>query len=408
MKFRQGLLLIVFAMLCGWIGYSLGERRLNLAFKNWKPAVVVNQNPYPKTAEKGDFDMFWKVWQKTSHLYVDKSQLDSKKMTDGAISGMVAAIGDPYTAYFPIQQNKEFKEEIGGSFGGVGMELGYKEKKLSVVAPLDDTPAAKAGILAGDYILRIMDEKNKVDRITDGIAVAEAVKLIRGEIGTSVKLTLFRDGQEKPFDAELVRAEIVVKSIKLTFDKNSNNKDIAVIKFSRFGDRTQTEWNSAVSEIVNKGVDGVLVDMRNNPGGYLEMAVYTAGEFVVNGKNIVTQRYGDGREEENKVERNGRLLKTPLVVLVNGGSASASEIFAGALQDYKRAKIVGTQTFGKGSVQQPEEMGDGSAIHVTIAKWIRPNGDWIDKKGVTPDVKIEVKDGENGFEKQLKEALELI
>ena len=384
----------------------MGEKRLNIKFQDWKPAVIVNQNPYPKTAEKGNFEIFWKVWQRVSELYVDKDKLDTKKMIDGAISGMVAGIGDPYTAYFPVQQNKEFKEEIGGSFGGVGMELGYKDGKLSVVAPLDDTPAAKAGILAGDFILRIVDEPNKIDRVTEGLAVAEAVKLIRGEMGTKVKLTMFRTGQTKPFEVELTRSEIVVKSVKVSYEKNSKGKDIAVIKLSRFGDRTQGEWNAIVSEILNKGVDGVLVDLRNNPGGYLEMAVYTAGEFLPNGKNIVTQRYGDGREDENKVSRNGRLLEMPMVVLVNGGSASASEIFSGAIQDYKRAKIVGTQSFGKGSVQQPEDMPDGSAIHVTIAKWLRPSGQWIDKLGVTPDVKIEFKENDKGEDNQIKEALE--
>jgi len=351
--------------------------------------------------------MFWKVWQRVSELYVDKDKLDTKKMIDGAISGMVAAIGDPYTAYFPVQQNKEFKEEIGGSFGGVGMELGYKNNKLSVIAPLEDTPAAKAGLLAGDFILRIVDEVNKVDRVTDGIAVAEAVKLIRGEIGTKVKLTMFRTGQAKPFEVELTRSEIVVKSIQLNYVKNSHNKEIAVIKFSRFGDRTQEEWNNAVSELTNKGVDGVVIDLRNNPGGYLEMAVYAAGEFLPIGKNVVTQKYGDGTEQLNAVNRNGRLLKLPMAVLVNGGSASASEIFSGAIQDYKRGKIVGVQSFGKGSVQQPEDLSDGSAIHVTIAKWLRPSGQWIDKLGITPDIKVEFKDSDKGEDNQLNAATEL-
>jgi len=407
MKFRQAILIVVFALLCGWVGFWLGEKRLKLGFSSWRPAVVVNQVPLPKVAEKGDFSMFWKVWQRVSELYVDKDKLDTKKMIDGAISGMVAAIGDPYTAYFPVQQNKEFKEEIGGSFGGVGMELGYKNNKLSVIAPLEDTPAAKAGLLAGDFILRIVDEVNKVDRVTDGIAVAEAVKLIRGEIGTKVKLTMFRTGQAKPFEVELTRSEIVVKSIQLNYVKNSHNKEIAVIKFSRFGDRTQEEWNNAVSELTNKGVDGVVIDLRNNPGGYLEMAVYAAGEFLPIGKNVVTQKYGDGTEQLNAVNRNGRLLKLPMAVLVNGGSASASEIFSGAIQDYKRGKIVGVQSFGKGSVQQPEDLSDGSAIHVTIAKWLRPSGQWIDKLGITPDIKVEFKDSDKGEDNQLNAATEL-
>lgn len=370
----------------GWIGFMLGEQQLKVNIRNWQPAVIVNKNPTGTNAASADFTMFWKVWDRVSQLYVDKNALDSKKMIDGAITGMVASLGDPYTMYLPAKQNAETKADLGGAFEGVGIQLGYnKDKLLTVVAPLDGSPAFKAGVKAGDVIVHIKDTIAKVDKDSSTISLAEATNLIRGAKGTHVVLTLYRDGVDKPFDVDLVRDTIVVKSVTVDY-KN----DKAVIKLTRFGDRTQDEWNSAVSEILlhQPTVNGIVLDLRNNPGGYLEGAVYVAGEFLTPDKIVVTQQYGDGTKTENKVDRNGRLLNIPLVVIVNKGSASAAEILSGALQDYQRAKIVGEQSFGKGSVQQPEDFPDGSGIHVTIAKWLRPSNDWIDKKGITPDVVI--------------------
>lgn len=411
MRFKKIFSVVVLVVSAGILGFWLGEKRLSLSFHNWKPAVVVNQNPLLASGGQADFELFWKVWGRLNDLYVDKSELDPRKMVDGAISGMVAAVGDPYTMFLPVKQNKETKEELGGSFGGVGMELGFKDSKLAVIAPVEDTPAEKAGVKAGDFILRIVDEAKKTDRTTDGMSVQEAVNLIRGDVGTKVKLTMFRQGVDKPYDIELERAVIVVKSVRVEYKNTKDNKKIAWIKLFRFGDRTQGEWNTVVSDIITKkDVKGVIVDLRNNPGGYLEMAVYTAGEFLKMSQTVVIQQYGDGRKIEDQVDRNGRLLKIPVVVLVNGGSASAAEILAGALQDTRRAKIVGEQSFGKGSVQQPEDFPDGSGLHVTVARWLRPNGDWIDKKGITPDVVVKWpenwKDGDPDV--QLEKAIEIL
>lgn len=369
---------------------------MKLEFVNWKPTVVMNQAPSAASfPSEIDFSMFWVVWDKVSQLYVDKSQLDPQKMIDGAISGMVSAIGDPYTVYLPPQQNKESKEDLGGTFEGVGIQLGYKEKQLAVIAPLDGTPAYAAGVQAGDLILKITDKNAGVEQTTEGMAIPAAVKLIRGEKGTKVTLTLYRDGQDKPFDVELVRDTIIVKSVTLKWVENDSGEKIAWLKLTRFGDRTQEEWLEATGQIAtvcgttdNGLCQGMVLDLRNNPGGYLESAVYLAGEFLPPGKLVVAQQYGDGSKTENKVDRNGRLSDIPLVVIVNGGSASASEILAGALQDHKRAKVVGVQSFGKGSVQQPEDFPDGSGVHVTIARWLRPSGDWLDKKGITPDEEV--------------------
>ena len=414
MNSRKLLIVGTLVIASGWVGFWMGQRRLTFEFKNWRPAVVLNKSSVVRSGpEEVDFSLFWTVWDKVSAEYVDKSAVDGKKMVDGAISGMVSALGDPYTVYLPAQQNKESKEDLGGAFEGVGIQLGYKDNRLAIVAPLDGTPAHRAGVKAGDFILHIKDEKKRLDRSTDGLTLPEAVKMIRGEGGTTVELTLARAGQEDPFKVELTRGIIVVKSVTVEYPDSGGGK-IAWIKLNRFGDRTREEWNAVVGELADKeDIDGVVLDLRNNPGGYLEMSVYIAGEFLSPGKTVVGQQYGDGTKTDTKVDRNGRLLKQRLAVLVNEGSASASEILAGALQDHKRAKVVGVKSFGKGSVQQPDDFPDGSGVHITIAKWLRPSGEWIDKIGITPDEVVEWEpEGDAAVsdtdDPQLKKAIELI
>lgn len=414
---RKWLLTFIVIALSAYAGFLFGERRLQLSFKNWRQPVTFNRSAVLDQAKErqGDFSQFWEVWDRLNAQYVDKTLLDSDKMIQGAISGMVSALGDPYTVYLPPQQNKTSKEELGGEFSGVGLQLGFKDKQLAVVAPLDGTPGFKAGIKSGDLIVRITDTAKKVDRTTQGMSLPEAVDLIRGDKGTRVKLTLVREGTAQPFDVDLTRDTIVVKSVALDF-KTKNNKPVAVIKLSQFGDRTQDEWNSAVSQIVDKcgtkgeKCEGMVLDLRNNPGGYLESAVYVAGEFLTPGKIVVTQQYGDGSRTDHKVDRNGRLLTIPMVVMVNGGSASAAEILSGSLQDHRRAKIIGEQSFGKGSVQQPEDFPDGAGVHITIAKWLLPSGNWVDKQGITPDVKIEsvVNPADETLDVQLNKAIEVL
>ncbi|KKU63259.1 MAG: Carboxyl-terminal protease [Candidatus Amesbacteria bacterium GW2011_GWA1_47_16] len=414
MNSRKLLIVGTLVIASGWVGFWMGQRKLTFEFKNWRPAVVLNKSSVVRSGpEEVDFSLFWTVWDKVSAEYVDKSAVDGKKMVDGAISGMVSALGDPYTVYLPAQQNKESKEDLGGAFEGVGIQLGYKDNRLAIVAPLDGTPAHRAGVKAGDFILHIKDEKKRLDRSTDGLTLPEAVKMIRGEGGTTVELTLARAGQEDPFKVELTREIIVVKSVTVEYPDSGGGK-IAWIKLNRFGDRTREEWNAVVGELADKeDIDGVVLDLRNNPGGYLEMSVYIAGEFLSPGKTVVGQQYGDGTKTDTKVDRNGRLLKQRLAVLVNEGSASASEILAGALQDHKRAKVVGVKSFGKGSVQQPDDFPDGSGVHITIAKWLRPSGEWIDKIGITPDEVVEWEpEGDAAVsdtdDPQLKKAIELI
>ena len=388
---RKNLWIVVLVVLAGYGGFLVGEQKLKLEIRNWKLDVVTRETPKSTAA---DFGLFWTVWDKLNEQYVDKSKLVPQKMVEGAISGMVAAVGDPYTVFLPTAQNKEAKDELDGVFEGVGIQLGFKDSKLAVVAPLEGTPAKRAGVKAGDLIVRIKDKS------TEGMTLPEAVSMIRGPKGTSVELTLVRKGEDKPIEVSLTRDTILVKSVTVEFKDG-----VAILKLNRFGDRTQEEWNEAVAKIRD---EKIVLDLRNNPGGYLDGAVYMAGEFLAAGKTVVVQQYGDGTKENRRVDRNGRLLKAKLVVLVNEGSASAAEILAGALQDYKRAKIVGVKTFGKGSVQQPEDFPGGAGLHVTIAKWLRPSGEWIDKIGVKPEVEVKPDDKDESHDLQLEKAVEML
>lgn len=369
-------LFAVFILVCfaAYGGFLVGKKQLRLEYQNTKPAIVLDRSSKSSKNPPADFSTFWIVWDKLNEQYVDKQALNSQKMVQGAISGMVAALGDPFTAYFPPTQNSEAKEDLSGQFQGVGIQIDIKNKLLTVVTPIADSPAQKAGVKPGDVILKIGD------RDTEGMSTTEAVSLIKGPKGTQIKLTMSRADQELVFN--LTRDVITIKSVSFE-EIERNGKKYALIKLSKFGDLTQGQWLEAVGKV---GDQAVILDLRNNPGGYLEGAVYVAGEFLQPGKLVVSQQGGNGESLDYKVDRNGRLLKQKIVVLINGGSASAAEILAGALQDYGRAEIVGEKSFGKGSVQQPEDLPDGSGIHITIAKWLRPSGDWIDKKGITPDV----------------------
>lgn len=338
-----------------------------------------------------NLSMMWKVKDKLSSLYLDKNKIDKKSMEYGAIKGMVASIGDPYTVYLTPEENKSSNEDLAGEFGGVGISLGYKDGILAVMTTLSDTPAQRAGLKTNDLILKIVDKENKVDKDTTGISLSEAVKLIRGKIGSEVVLTMYREDKGK-FDVTLKRDNIVVKSVELEW-KESNGKRFAWVKLNKFTEKVFEEWPKVVNEIkTNEGNNfgGIVLDLRNNPGGYLEASVFVASDLINDGV-IVKQDSTTGLTQEYKVDQSKRnLLKEKLVVLVNEGSASASEILAGALKEYNRGKLVGKKTFGKGTVQQPEDFSDGSGLHVTIAKWLLPSGKNIHGEGVAADVEVEV------------------
>lgn len=398
-KINVGTILVtILAFLIGW---QLGHKDVTLRWSNYKPALsVLNKEP-PKSTNI-DFKLFWDTWDLVSRQYLDKKALDPTKLFYGAISGMVSAIGDPYTVFLPPEQQKSSKEELNGSFEGVGIQLGFnKDKRLVVVAPLSGTPAEKAGIKPQDLILKIDDKE------TTNITLPEAVKLIRGKKGTQVKLTIFKEGEEDSREFTLTRDTIIVKSVEVSY-KDIENKKVAVLKLSRFGERTKEEWNNAVSDILTKNPKGLILDVRNNPGGFLEGAVFIASEFLDEGV-VVLQENAQGQRLAFKVERVGKLTKLPMVVLINKGSASASEIVAGALQDRKRTKLVGEKSFGKGTIQEAQDLEGGTGIHITVAKWLTPNGRWVnDTSGLEPDIKVEGDKEDATKDPQLDKAIELL
>lgn len=394
---------LVIALLSGIIGWQLGHRDLSLQWKNYRPEVSFSNQSPPGNHSDIDFKLFWDTWDLVSKEYVDKKAIDPKKMYYGAISGMVQALGDPYTVFLPPDSQQISKEELSGSFEGVGIQLGFnKDKRLVVIAPLQDTPADKAGIKAGDMIISI-DKKDAYN-----ITLPDAVKLIKGPKGSNVDLEILREGEEKTRTISLTRDTIVVKSVEESEKTTPTGKKVAYIKLSRFGERTFQEWDQAVSKALSQAPQGIILDVRSNPGGFLNGAQYIGSEFIESG-NIVLQEDAEGKRQNYPVNRSGKLVNFPLVVLINKGSASASEIVAGAIQDYKRGKLVGEQTFGKGTIQESQELPGGTGIHITTAKWLTPNGRWIHDTGLTPDVAVEALAEEDpSKDSQLDKALELL
>jgi len=380
-------------------GYRVGQGKTPQIVKQFT-------NNKTETVDVADFGKFWEVWKRLEKSYVDPTKLDYAQMTWGSMQGLASSLGDPYTQYLPPKENKATNDDLNGSFFGVGIELGYREGTLAVVAPIKGSPAEVAGVVAGDLILHIKDEKKSLDIDTRGMTLPTAVTHIRGDKGTEVILTLYRDGGEKSFEVTIKRGEIIVPSVDLSFIEK-NGASYAHLELHRFGGRTDKEWNEKVAEIISRRPAGVIFDLRNNPGGYLDGAVSVASEFLA--KGVVVKQEGRAESEVYSVNRNGSLVNIPLVVLINKGSASASEIVAGALQDNKRAKIIGETSFGKGTVQEVQDLSDGSSLHVTVAKWILPSGSWIGEKGVTPDVVVEdlvANEGEKEIDEQLQKALE--
>lgn len=402
-KIRNFLLAIAFLLVAGGIGYQLGQHSVSLTVSGDHRVIVNTSNPAGTSV---DFSMFWDVWNKVLQNYVDPKNIDKQKMVYGAISGMVEAVGDPFTSFFPPLQNQQFKQDLGGEFEGIGAELGLKDGRVIVVTPLKGTPAEAAGIKPNDYILKVDDAD------TAGWTVEQAVDKIRGPKGTSVKLTVLHvNATDKPVDISITRATITVPSVtewvktpaEITeistatesASVKSNPAHIAYIDLTRFGDTTNSDLDKAVSDVVTKSksekVSGLILDLRNNPGGYLEGAVYVASEFL-RGGTVVSQVNSDGSRQDYPVNRTGKLLDIPMVVLVNKGSASAAEIVSGALQDDKRAKLIGETTFGKGTVQTPFDLSQGAAVHITTGKWLLPSGRSISQKGLTPDIVISLPD----------------
>lgn len=400
---RKVILIFAFLIASFGTGFYFGQRRLEITFLDYKPKVTLERK-VPLGKEDVSFSLFWQVWDKLEQSYLDKSKIDPQKMVYGAISGMVSSLGDPYTVFLPPQEQKQSKEDLSGAFEGVGIQLGFKDSKVAVIAPLSGTPAEKAGVKSGDLILRIKDEAKNIDKETAEMSLPEAVTIIRGPQGSKVTLTIFREDKGE-FEVELIRQTIVVKSVEVSF-----KDDIAHLKLLRFGERTYEEWEDAISSIIDHQpeVNGVILDLRNNPGGFLDGAVFITSEFLKDGVVVKQEKSRDGGVETFSINRKGRLLNDPLVVLINQGSASASEIVAGALQERNRAKIVGEKSFGKGTIQEAEELLGGSGLHVTVARWLLPSGKNIDKEGIKPDFEVKMDEKDQTKDPQLEKAIELL
>lgn len=393
-KIRNLVLILTLLVITALVSYRVGESSVRIGISQ---------------AGQLDLSMMWKVKDRLTKMYLDKDKMNDQNMVYGAISGMVSSLDDPYTMFLPPKENKSANEDLAGEFGGVGIQLGYKDKTLAVMAPLVKTPAERAGVLAGDLILKIIDKEKKIDRDTTGISLDEAVELIRGKVGTNVTLKMYRESKKDTFEVTLTRESIVVPSSELVW-KEQSGKKVAWVRLYKFSEQLYTDWPKIVDEIKSKNADGIVLDLRNNPGGFLQSAVMVASDFVKDGV-IVSQQSSDGSVQKYNVDESRKeLLDKKMVVLVNGGSASASEILAGALKDYNRAKLVGEKTFGKGTVQQPEDFPDGSGLHVTIAKWLLPSGKNIHKVGVDPDVEIKYVANEKDpkSDNQLNKAIEVL
>jgi carboxyl-terminal processing protease len=373
------------------VSYKIGEGQ----------GVLVEGNQW-------DMSLMWKVRQVLSNKFLEKDKVSNDdELKYGAIEGMVAALDDPYTIYLPPEENESANEDLSGELNGaVGISLGYKDKTLAVMSPIAKSPAAAAGVQAGDLILNIKDEVKEVDRDTTGISLEEAVNLIRGDVGTEVTLKMYREGSANTFDIVLKRALVEIPGMELEW-KEYNGKKIAWIKFYKFSEQIFDEWDEVVDQIKNgkrSDYGGIVLDLRNNPGGYLQASVLVASDFLTDGV-VVKQESNKGVDEVYSVDKNaGRLVDDRLVVLINGGSASASEILAGALKDYNRAELIGIKSFGKGTVQETEEFTDGSGLHVTIAKWLLPSGKNIHGEGIEPDIEVKNDDPEKDL--QLEKAME--
>ena len=380
--------IIVFAVIFYFIGFLVGHK--NIVFEqNFKPKVINLELGKPKDL---DFGIFWDAWNKVTEKFV--GELSASKMINGAIKGMVDSLGDPYSTFMEPSDNKLFIEDLSGEIQGIGAELSVKDGKLVIIAPLDDSPAQKAGLKPNDEISEI-DGQDTTD-----ISLDAAIQKIRGRAGTQVKLLINRADFKEPKEFNIKREVIVIKSVKWEIKEG-----VGYIKISQFGEDTSRLAKQATDEL--KDQKAIILDLRNNPGGYLDSSIDVASLLMERGV-VVKEKYKDGRIEELRTTLPQQFFKNKVIVLINEGSASASEIVAGALRDSRQAIIIGKRSFGKGSVQEIENLSNDSALRITVAKWLTPNGLTIDKEGIKPDVEIDLtdQDFDQNKDPQLDRALE--
>lgn len=389
---------LIVAIIIFFIGNAYGETR-------GRDKALVSIAPAGVSITNKQLEPFWKVWNVLSEKFVTATTTDSQKRIWGAIQGLASSQGDPYTVFFPPDENKAFKSDISGNFEGVGMEIDLKNKNLVVVTPLKNSPAEKAGIKPGDHIIKI-DDKSVADLLAE-----QAVKLIRGPRGTKVKITVLRGENTQPIDISITRDVIDIPTLEKEI-----KSDVYIIKLFSFTAQSADLFRNALRDFLQSGKHKLIIDLRGNPGGYLDAAWDMASWFLPAGKVIVTEDFGG--KGDNKVLRSkgydvlnkyfGSNYK--VIILVNAGSASASEILAGALQEQGVAKLVGVKTFGKGSVQELVEITPETSLKVTIARWLTPSGHNLSHDGLNPDYEVTMtaKDVEEKKDPQLDKALEIL
>jgi len=398
----RGISFALVAALAFGAGLAVGDSGSTAAVVSRIPLIGDGLDATPDPS--ADLTDFWKAWNALEANYIITHASSTLPLTKekifGAISGLASSYGDPYTVFFPPTEAKAFAESISGSFGGVGMEIDVRDDILIVVAPLKGTPAEAAGIKAGDQIAAIDGES------TDGLSTDKAVSKIRGPVGTSVSFAIIRDG--KLLDIKVVRDTIQVPE---TDDGLDNESDVYHIALYQFTSNSADLFNQAFKRFKQSGSRKLIIDLRSNPGGYLNAAVDIASHFLPRGALVVTEDFGG--KEKNVVHAslgyNDAPPGTKIVVLIDGGSASASEIIAGALQDHHVATIIGAKSFGKGSVQTLIDL-DGGSLKVTVARWITPQGHWIMGNGITPDITVAYQkaDAEGKNDSQMSRAIQFL
>lgn len=400
-------LVIIFVLLALTGGFVLGKKQGLQTMTNGN-AKQTGQS-YGKVLDKNsalpnyltkdiNFSLFWDVWNKIQSEYIDRPAGETN-LFYGAISGLVNSLNDPYSVFLPPEPAKEFQDDLNGKFEGIGAEIGIQDELLTIISPLSDSPAEKAGLRPKDRVIEIDGVS------TQKMNVNEAVSRIRGDKGTTVILKIFRDSDNNFHTISIVRDTIHIKSVKWEMKDN-----VAVIKITNFNSDTDALFQKAVNDILLKKPQGIVLDLRSNPGGYLDRAITIASYWLPTGKVVVQEEFAGKAPEKYLANGQAQFKNYPTVVLVNQGSASASEIVAGALRDNQVAKLVGEKTYGKGSVQNLEELSDGSALKLTIARWLTPSGSQINVVGIEPDVKVELTEADinAGKDPQLDKALELL
>jgi len=398
MKFNRSNLIIVLGIfIVGLAAGYFGSTWINCSHSQAAGPSPSSLTPF-LTNKKLDANLFQQVWQIAKTNYV-KQPVSDQDLFYGSLRGVVSALKDPYSIFLDPTTSTNFKQEINGAFYGIGIEIGIKKNQLTVIAPLPGTPADKAGLKAGDQIVGI----NHLD--TTNMAIDYAATLIRGKGGTKVTLTIARQGWSQAKDFVIVRAKIIVKTVQ--WEMKDNN--IVYLKISNFDSTTSKDLAAAVKEIMTHNPQKMILDLRNNPGGYLDTAVDMAGYWLPN-KTVVVAKDAQKQSQVYTASNYGQFANVKLIVLINGGSASAAEILAGALQDYQKGTLVGETTFGKGSVQDLMDLPGGSAIKVTVAYWYTPKGRGINEVGINPDVKVTLtnQDYDQNKDPQLDKALEML